>query len=98
MRRGCRNLEHIEDCQISFSENIHDIVSRIKPHIYAIASESSLPHTYRLDKAIEANVRASVDQLAHSSRLIEGLTLEGKIKIIGAVLDLSTGKVSFLDV
>ena len=39
---------------------------------------------------------ASVSQLSHSSRLIEGLVRQGKVNIQGAVLDLPTGRVDLL--
>ncbi|MDR3450356.1 MAG: carbonic anhydrase [Alphaproteobacteria bacterium] len=90
-------LDHIEHAEIPRSENIHDIVSRIKPHIFAIAAIKDIPRGEKMNRAVEANVRASVGQLAHASRMIESLTMQGKIEIRGAVLDLSTGRVVFLD-
>lgn len=89
-------LDHIHNANAIPSENIHDIVSRIKPHIFSIATMPDLTPKARSDRAVEANVLASVNQLSHSSRLIEGLVLEGKIKIVGSVLDLSTGQVKIL--
>lgn len=89
-------LGHIENAQAISSENIHDIVSRIKPHIYAISQRSDIPDKEKTARAVEANVRASVNQLSHSSRLIEGLVQDGKMQIRGAVLDLHTGRVAFL--
>jgi carbonic anhydrase len=89
-------LHHIDGHAIA-SENIHDIVSRIRPHIFPIAQMQDLSDDEKMTQAIEANVRASVGQLAHSSRLIEGLVLEGKIQIIGAVLDLASGLVDFFE-
>ena len=91
-------LAHIEKAQGISSENIHDIVSRIKPHIFSIAQMQEITHEEKLIRAVEANVRASVSQLSNSSRLIEGLVYQEKMKILGAVLDLSTGQVNFLDV
>lgn len=91
-------LNHIENSQAISSENIHDIVSRIKPHIFPITQMNELSDESKLTKAVEINVRASVNQLSHSSRLIEGLTQQGKMQIFGAVLDLETGKVNFLDI
>ncbi len=87
-------IDHIENSNAISSENIHDIVSRIKPHIFPI---TQMPVSYeeKFTRSIEANVFASVDQLAHSSRLLEGLLSQGKIKIRGAVLNLATGKVDF---
>jgi carbonic anhydrase len=90
-------IDHIENSNAIPSENIHDIVSRIKPHIFPI---TQMPVSYdeKYKRSIEANVLASVDQLAHSSRLIEGLLSEGKIKIRGAVLNLASGKVDFCNI
>ena len=90
-------LNHIEDSQAISSENIHDIVSRIKPHIFPIAQMRDTSYEEKLVRAVEANVRASVSQLSHSSRLIEGLVQQGDMNILGAVLDLSTGQVEFLE-
>lgn len=90
-------LNHIEDSQAISSENIHDIVSRIKPHIFTIAQVPGISEGEKMMRCVEANVRASVSQLSHSSRLIEGLLQEGKMKIIGAVLDLASGEVGFLE-
>ncbi|MEZ5648384.1 MAG: carbonic anhydrase [Alphaproteobacteria bacterium] len=89
-------LDHIEGAKALASENIHDIISRIKPQIFSIAQRHDLSHDEKLDQAIEANVRNSVNQLSHSSRLIEDLVRQGKIKIIGAILNLATGQVAFL--
>ncbi|MGD9649360.1 MAG: carbonic anhydrase [Dongiaceae bacterium] len=90
-------LDHISSPQQISSENIHDIVSRIKPHIFAIAQMPGKSYEEKLASAVEANVRASASQLAHSSRLIESLIQQKKIEITGAVLDLLTGEVKFLD-
>jgi carbonic anhydrase len=89
-------LDHIHNADAIPSENIHDIVSRIKPHIFSIAKIPDLTPKERSNRAVEANVLASVNQLSHSSRLIEGLVLGGKIKIVGAVLHLLSGQVRLL--
>jgi carbonic anhydrase len=89
-------LNHIHNAEVIPSENIHDIVSRIKPHIFSITKIPDLTPKERSNRAVEANVLASVNQLSHSSRIIEGLVLESKIKIVGSVLDLSTGQVKLL--
>jgi carbonic anhydrase len=89
-------LDHIHDANAIPSENIHDIVSRIKPHVFSIAKLTDISPREKSKRAVEANVLASVSQLSYSSRLIEGLVLEGKIQIVGSVLDLSTGQVKLL--
>lgn len=91
-------LNHIENPQEISSENIHDIVSRIKPHIFAISQMKDVPFDERMNRSVEANVRASVNQLMHSSRLIEAMVNEEKIIILGAILNLNTGRVDFLDI
>lgn len=90
-------LEHIENAHAISSENIYDIVSRIKPHIFPITQLRGMGYEEKFSQAVIANVRASVSQLSHSSRLIEGLVAQGQMKILGAVLDLDTGYVEFLD-
>jgi carbonic anhydrase len=91
-------LNHIEKPQAISSENIHDLISRIKPHIFAIAQDETHSHDEKLARAVEINVMASVGQLSHSSRLIEGLVEKEELQIIGAVLDIDTGKVNFLKI
>lgn len=90
-------LQHIEHADAISSENIHDIVSRIKPNIFSIAQMPEISPEKRLALATESNVRASVNQLSHSSRLIESLVQQEKIVILGAILDLATGQVHFLE-
>jgi carbonic anhydrase len=89
-------LDHINNAHILHSENINDIVSRIKPNIFHI-SQMQINDEEKVQYATEANILASVNQLSHSSKLIENLVSENKIKIVGSVLDLSTGKIKFLD-
>lgn len=91
-------LDHIENTLTIDSENIHDLISRIKPNIFMLSQRSDISYEDKLNKAVELNVISSVAQLSHSSRLIEGLVSENKLKIIGAVFELGTGKVNFLDV
>ena len=90
-------LNHIQDAEEISSANIFAIVNRIKPHILPIAKMKKLTMTQKMKRAVEANVRASVSQLSHSSQVIEDLVQKKEMKILGAVLNLSTGQVDFLD-
>ncbi|MBC7428682.1 MAG: carbonic anhydrase [Bacteriovorax sp.] len=89
-------LNSIEKAE-TFSENINDIVKRIRPHIFTIVKNKSTRDEDKMAQAIEANVRASVGQLETSSQLIEELVRKGKMFIQGAVLNLDTGFVEFLE-
>lgn len=89
-------LDHIMNSEIAPSENIHAIVSRIKPHIYPIALMKTLSNDEKMALGVETNVLASANQLSHASRLIESLVAEGKLMIVASVLDLDTGKVKFI--
>lgn len=90
-------LNHIENLEMPPSENLHSIISRIKPHIYPVTIQDNLSREEKIDVSVTANVKASVAQLASSSRNIEELLVNKKIKIVGSVLNLKTGKVSFFD-
>ena len=90
-------LHHIDNPDAQSSANFSAIVNRIKPHIYAIAKVSSWTQTEKLERAIEANVLASVAQLFSSSPMIEELVQKKQLKIIGGILELASGKVNFLD-
>lgn len=50
-----------------------------------------------LDLAIAENVRIQARLLARSSPVIAGLMREGKLKVVGGVYDLASGRVTFLD-
>ena len=89
-------LEHIAHAEAVATENIHDIVSRIRPHIFALTQNKEIKACDQLDIAVAENVRASVHQLKFSSRLIESVLLKKTIEIHGAVLDLKSGKVNML--
>jgi carbonic anhydrase len=90
-------LRHIQTKEPLSSEGLNDIVSRIKPHIHSIAKIKDLSEEEKVDRAVEANVRASVSQLSHSSRIIEEMVSLGRLTILGAIMNLATGVVTFLE-
>ncbi len=90
-------LSHINKTQSVSSEHIHDIVGRIKPHIYSLAKSKNFDAEANLTEAITQNIMASVSQLSSSSQIIEQLILHKKLEIHGALLHLNSGIVDHLD-
>lgn len=86
----------------NYSPNLQSIVDRIRPSVYnlhelATANGQDVDADELVERSIRANVRTSVSQLKHSSRILEDLSSSGQLLIVGAEYDLKTGKVSFLD-
>jgi carbonic anhydrase len=50
-----------------------------------------------VDRAVRANILASVQQLRHGSAIIEGLVARDGLVIVGANYSLDTGVVEFLE-
>lgn len=79
------------------SENSRSIVERIRPAVEKLvdAEHSDDPDTL-WKYAVRANVKASVDQLKHGSKILEQLIDEKELRIVGAEYSLETGAVEFL--
>lgn len=84
-----------------YSPNLRSIVDRIRPSVYnlhelATANGQDVDADELIDRSIRANVRMSVSQLKHGSRILEDMVNTGELLIVGAEYDLTTGKVAFL--
>ncbi|MFW2176396.1 MULTISPECIES: carbonic anhydrase [unclassified Moraxella] len=85
-----------------FSPNLRSIVDRIRPSVYNLheiytANGDDMDADELVERGIKANVRMSVSQLQHGSRILEDAVDSGQLMIIGAVYDLETGLVNFFD-
>jgi len=78
------------------SENIADIVERVMPAVGELAREQA-PEKELLARAVRTNVRMSVEQLRHGSRILEQLCRERRLFIVGGEYSLETGRVDFFD-
>lgn len=80
------------------SDNIRDIVDRIRSSAQTVL-EVGKDHSResQLEDAIRANVRNAVDHLRHGSRILEDMVNSGQLMIVGAVYDIPTGHVDFID-
>lgn len=80
------------------SDNIRDIVDRIRPAARSVLEASAGQSDAEIvEYAIRANVRASVDHLRHGSRVLEDMVRTGQVVIVGAEYHLSTGAVDFFE-
>jgi carbonic anhydrase len=69
------------------------LVSHIKPAVKVANKEAG----DLLENAIRANVLLTVEKLKTASPVISKLVKEGKVKVVGAIYRLDTGKVDFLN-
>ena len=95
-------LKALEAEGVAESRNQQSIVDRIKPHISDFARPAAVARAEddwdtRYAAAVTANVMASARELRRSSPLLEDLVERGHIAIVGAVYDLATGVVTFLE-
>ena len=77
------------------SRHIAAITDRIAPNIAPLLSV--IDPVARLEQAVTANVRAAMNHLCHGSRALDELTRSGRVQVRGAVYQVSTGKVEFLE-
>ncbi|WP_263367152.1 carbonic anhydrase [Edaphobacter bradus] len=84
-------IQHLHD-KDALPGAINDLVNTIKP---AVLESEHLPGD-PLDNAIRANVRRGVERLNTLQPVIAPAIKSGKLKVAGAVYDLSTGKVEVL--
>jgi carbonic anhydrase len=80
------------------SRNLRSIVDRVRPSVETLLA-TNLRHDREalLHHAGRANIRASVDHLRHGSEILEQLTQNDGLLVVGAEYSLETGVVDFLD-
>ena len=82
----------------SRSRNLRSIVDFIRPSVEKCVAESTADdHDALVERAVRANIRASVDQLRHGSDILEDLIESDGLLIVGAEYSLRTGRVEFFD-
>ncbi len=92
-------FDAVEGKKPVLSENIHDIVERIQPHIHRLVSRKKGLYKREeiLRDAVRANVLASANHLRHASRFLEDMVRYNELMIVGAEYDIETGVVDFFD-
>jgi carbonic anhydrase len=80
------------------SKNLRSIVDRVRPSIEALVHTDLRDDPDRLRRqCVRANVRASVNHLRHGSEIIEQLSTDEGLVVVGAELDVRTGAVEFFE-
>jgi carbonic anhydrase len=91
-------LQELQQAAANPSRNIHSIVERIRPAVAGLlTTELRQDPDTLLQRAVRANIRASVDQLRTGSPLIEDLIQNAGLLVVGAEYSLETGVVDFFD-
>jgi carbonic anhydrase len=80
--------------------NLTALLAKIRPAVDAVKGfkpeERTSANAEFVAKVTEQNVRQTVSDIRKDSPVLAGLERDGKIKIVGAVYDLKTGKVAIL--
>lgn len=89
-------LEEIRHPSENQSNNLHSIVSRIRPSLISLL-ETDQDQDILLQQAVRANIHSSVNQLQQGSEILKQLVKKGDLLILGAEYSLDTGIVDFFD-
>jgi len=75
--------------------NISRLTDALRPGIAKLRED--LPRDAKLDAAVEGVVRFQMRVLVESSDLLGAALQQGKLRVIGGIYDVDTGRVAFLD-
>ncbi len=85
---------------VKLGDRLPATLARIKPAIDAVPDDGS-PRNSKNDafvqRVADMNVALAVQQIRDESSLLRGMADRGEIKIVGAMLDVKTGKVMFVE-
>jgi carbonic anhydrase len=86
-------------CDSAVLGNLTQLVDKIRPAVNATAStqgsdRSSKNHHF-VDAVAETNVHLTVQELMSKSPVLRQMAEKGQVKVVGAMLDVETGKVRF---
>jgi carbonic anhydrase len=79
--------------------NLTTVVQAIEPSAAGVtgAGERTSKNHAFVQATAEANVRRTLNDIRQNSEILRTLEAEGKIRIVGAMQDLATGKVTILN-
>lgn len=86
-------------CDNAALGNLTQLIAKISPAVKATpdthGSDRSSKNHYFVDAAAEMNVKMTVKAVTERSPVLKEMVDTGQIKVIGAMLDVETGKVTF---
>ena len=86
-------------CDLTQMGNLTNVLSNIMPAVYAVTNvqgeRNATNQAFVQEVALE-NVRLNVKALANRSAILHDLVENGEIKIVGAMYDINTGRVSLI--
>lgn len=82
--------------------NLTTLISKIKPAVHAVTqpedpADRTSQNLQFVDEVAETNVRLTMDNIRRLSPVLKVMEEDGEIIIAGAMYDISSGEVSFLD-
>lgn len=94
--KGTIDKENVEKLGL---ENLNELLEKIEPAVKAalLPDEERSPKNHDLiDRVIEKNVELAIERIREKSKTLAQLEEEGKIKIVGAIYDIETGVVRWM--
>jgi carbonic anhydrase len=88
-------LEELRRPTENQSRNLRAIVDRVRPAVEGLLEGDVHDESALLERAVRANIRASVNHLRHGSELLEQLIQSDGLLVVGAEYSLETGEVDF---
>ena len=81
--------------------NLTQMLAKIKPAVAAVKTEPGEDRSSKnkdfVNRVAEENVRMTVAKVTADSEVLSGLVSEGKLKVVGAMYDVASGKVTLVD-
>lgn len=82
------------------SHNLTELIGRLRPVVEKVVDEedkNGATEKQILSRATDRNVRQSMQQILDQSEIVRERVQDGRLRLEGAVLDISTGRVNFLE-
>jgi len=76
------------------------LVKELQPAVHAVpvdGSERSSKNPAFVEKVAHANVEITVKEILARSEILRDMAAKGQIRVVGAMLDVGTGKVTFME-